>query len=131
MNKAVKTAFLFSLFLLALSMISCTEKNPGSSGTADSLSKAIKQGALIYENKCLKCHGEDAKGGICPNLTEDAKGGICPNLTDDEWKYGDSDEDFYKSIAEGRPGGMPGWEDSLGKEKIDMVISYIRSLSIK
>jgi len=119
MNKAVKTAFLFSLFLLALSMISCTEKNPGSSGTADSLSKAIKQGALIYENKCLKCHGEDAKGGICPNLT------------DDEWKYGDSDEDFYKSIAEGRPGGMPGWEDSLGKEKIDMVISYIRSLSIK
>ncbi len=117
MNKIVRTVFLFSsLLLFAFSVISCTENKPGNSGTADSLSKAIKQGALIYENKCLQCHGERATGGICPNLT------------DSEWKYGGSDEDFYTSIAEGRPGGMPGWKSSLNKEKINAVIAYIRSI---
>ncbi len=116
MNKIIRLVFLLSLLIFSLSVISCTDKQ-GSSSTADNSSLDIKKGKLIYDDKCLKCHGENATGGICPNLT------------DDEWKYGSSDKDFYESIAEGRPSGMPGWEESLGKEKIEMIISYIRSLN--
>ena len=62
---------------------------------------------------------------------ENGKGGICPNLADSEWKYGSADDDIYKSIAEGRPGGMPNWNESLSEEKIKDIVAYIRSLSAK
>ena len=100
--------------VLLLSIGACSKDN-GAGGEAQG-SFSAQQGAEIYENSCLKCHGEGARGGICPDLT------------DDESKYGDSDEELYISIAEGRPGGMPGWKSSLNKDKINELIAYIRSL---
>ncbi len=86
-------------------------KNPFE-GKAD----AIKEGKEIFQNNCSACHGDDGKGGIGPDLT------------DNEWKYGSSDEAIFNSVAKGRPGGMPPWEGSLGKERIWKVIAYIRTL---
>jgi len=115
----MKKFMLFIPFLLMpvllLIMTSCTEKAPTSSGSAN-VSREVKKGASIYEMKCLNCHGEKGQGGICPNLV------------DNEWKYGSTDNDIYKSIAEGRPGGMPNWDKVLGEEKIKSLIAYIRSL---
>jgi len=31
----------------------------------------IEEGAVLYKTTCLTCHGEGAKGGIGPNLTDD------------------------------------------------------------
>ena len=104
---------------LLLLMTSCTDEKAGTSAGQSSVSKEVTQGAEIYEAKCLNCHGEEGKGGICPNLI------------DDEWKYGSSDDDIYKSIAEGRPGGMPDWNKTLSDEKIKRIVAYIRSLSAK
>jgi cbb3-type cytochrome c oxidase subunit III len=101
--------------VLFLTLTGCTEQAPTSGGSV-TVSKESKEGAAIYEEKCLQCHGENAQGGICPNLV------------DKEWKYGSTDEDIYKSIAEGRPGGMPNWNKTLSDEKIKSVITYIRSL---
>jgi len=102
--------------VLLLTMTSCTDEKTTSAGGSTSVSKEVKQGASIYEEKCLNCHGENGQGGICPNLV------------DNEWKYGSTDDDIYKSISEGRPGGMPNWNKTLGDEKIKSVITYIRSL---
>jgi len=102
--------------VLFLTMTSCTEEKTITPSGSDNVSKEIKQGAVIYEEKCLQCHGESGQGGICPNLV------------DNEWKYGSTDDAIYKSIAEGRPGGMPDWNKTLSEEKIKSVITYIRSL---
>ena len=115
------TSFIALLFVpaLLLVMTSCTDEKAGTAAGQSSVSKEVNQGAEIYEAKCLNCHGEDGKGGICPNLA------------DSEWKYGNSDDDIYKSIAEGRPGGMPDWNKTLNDEKIKSIVAYIRSLSAK
>ena len=105
--------------VLLLAMASCTEEKTVTSSGPANASKEVKQGAAIYEEKCLQCHGESGQGGICPNLV------------DNEWKYGSDDDDIYKSIAEGRPEGMPNWNKTLSDEKINSTIAYIRSLSAK
>jgi cytochrome c oxidase cbb3-type subunit 3 len=102
--------------VLLLAMASCTEEKTVTSNGSANVSKEVKQGAEIYEDKCLQCHGESGQGGICPNLV------------DSEWKYGSTDDDIFKSIAEGRPEGMPNWNKTLNDEKIKSVITYIRSL---
>lgn len=105
--------------VLFTAVMSCTdEKTATSSGTAN-ISKQVKQGASMYEEKCLNCHGENGQGGICPNLI------------DGTWKYGGTDDDIYTSISEGRPGGMPNWNETLGEEKIKSIVAYIRSLNAK
>jgi len=77
---------------------------------------AIKRGKEIFLSKCSACHGENAKGGIGPDLT------------DNKWKYGGSDKEIYMSIANGRPGGMPPWGTTLSDDDIWKVIAYLRSL---
>ena len=114
MKKILMMVTLVLSFALVLSIAACSKDN-GAGGEAQG-SFSAQKGAEIYENSCLKCHGEGARGGICPDLTDDAS------------KYGDSDEELYKSIAEGRPGGMPGWKSSLNEVKINELIAYIRSL---
>src|SRR5690606_18748679 len=46
----------------------------------------IKQGGLIYQEKCAACHAAD--GG----------GGVGPNLTDDYWLHGGSIQAVFKTI---------------------------------
>jgi len=103
--------------VLFLSLTSCTKEDAATSSVQANVSKEVKEGAVIYEDKCLNCHGENGQGGICPNLV------------DSDWKYGSTDADIIKSIAEGRPGGMPNWNKTLSEEKIKNIVAYIRSLN--
>jgi len=79
-------------------------------------SNAITKGREIFQKNCTACHGADATGGIGPDLT------------DSEWKYGGSDADIFRTISGGRPGGMPNFETTLGRDNIWKVITYIRSM---
>ncbi len=81
--------------------------------------KAEEQGKEIYEANCRGCHGEKGEGGIGLPLSTRNK------------KFGDRDEDLYASVSRGRPGGMPAWEASLGKDRIWKVIAYLRRLEGK
>ncbi|HZW35865.1 MAG: cytochrome-c oxidase, cbb3-type subunit II [Deltaproteobacteria bacterium] len=78
--------------------------------------KAEEEGENLYKANCSSCHGEKAKGGFGPDLT------------DPQWKYGGTDGDLFASIAGGRPGGMPVFESALGKDRIWKVITYLRKL---
>ncbi len=119
MKRFLSCVLLLLMSVLFLAVTSCTEDQTATSSGTSNVAKQVKQGASIYEEKCLNCHGENGQGGICPNLV------------DGKWKYGGTDEDIYKSIAEGRPGGMPNWNESLGEEKIKSIVAYIRSLNAK
>ncbi len=77
---------------------------------------ALKDGERMYDANCAECHGGDGRGG----------GG--PDLADDRWLYGGSDAEIFRSIAEGRPGGMPSWGAELKDEDIWKIIAYVRSL---
>ena len=69
----------------------------------------------MYRTICSACHKPDATGLVGPSLI------------DPYWKYGNSDEERFESVSEGRPGGMPPWK-SLGNEKVWKVLAYLDTL---
>lgn len=121
-----KTACLLIVLILFSTVGACSKEEPvkGDSreavseqpGPADTAGGAASDGAEIFAQNCRVCHGEGGKGDICPDLT------------DAEWKYGNSDEQIFRSISDGRPGGMPGWGNSLSEKEIRDLIKYIRRI---
>lgn len=77
--------------------------------------KAIAEGQRIYVENCAGCHGRTLKGEVGPDLT-------------DHLAYGETDGAMYESIAGGRPGGMPGFESQLGRDRIWRVLAYVDSV---
>lgn len=77
---------------------------------------AASEGRTTFDQICAACHKADGSGLVGPSLV------------DPYWKYGHSDSELYMSVAQGRPGGMPGWEAQLGTEKIWKVLSYLETL---
>jgi cytochrome c oxidase cbb3-type subunit 3 len=45
------------------------------------------------------------------------------------WRYGGRIDQIYASIAQGRPNGMPAWQDSLQPQQIWELAAYVKSLS--
>ena len=79
--------------------------------------KAAEEGATLFTSmNCDGCHG----GG--------AVGAVGPSLTDGRWRYGGADADIYRSIAEGRPKGMPSFGGALQPSMIWRLVAYLRSL---
>ena len=76
----------------------------------------IEVGKKEYAARCASCHGPDGKGGIGSDLTLKA------------YKYGRSAPEVTRSIAEGRPGGMPGFKNDLSGDKIEGLVQYVLSL---
>lgn len=76
---------------------------------------AIAEGADIYASSCAVCHNADGTGGIASDLTA-------------ELKFGDSQQELYESIADGREGGMPPFKQQLSKTKILKVIAFMETL---
>lgn len=81
------------------------------------LADYIAEGKKEYAARCAACHGADAKGGIGPDLTRK------------ELKYGRTAQALTESVANGRPGGMPGFRNDLSHEKLEGVVQYILSLA--
>lgn len=80
--------------------------------------KAAEAGATLFTGmNCDGCHG----GG--------AVGAVGPSLTDGRWRYGGTDADIFRSIAEGRPKGMPAFGGVLQPAMIWRLVAYIRSLA--
>jgi cytochrome c oxidase cbb3-type subunit 3 len=78
-------------------------------------SKAIDEGRGIYKEHCSGCHGGGLKGEVGPDLT-------------DHLAFGETDDAKFESIAKGRPGGMPSFGDSLGRDRIWKVLAYVDSV---
>jgi cytochrome c(L) len=87
------------------------EKNPYTGDAA-----AIADGKKLWMKwGCYGCHG--TQGG----------GGMGPSLIDESWLYGGTDAEVFESIHDGRPKGMPAWDDKLSKDEIQKVMAYLRS----
>lgn len=71
---------------------------------------------------CAACHGADGKG-------QHAMG--APNLTDDIWLHGWGEEAIIKAINEGFTNQMPAQSALLNDAQINVLASYVLSLSNK
>jgi mono/diheme cytochrome c family protein len=83
------------------------------------------RGRVIYEQRCLDCHGPEGRGdGIKALSLSPRPGNLVSAATSAK-----SDQDLLKIIANGRPRtGMPAWKDELSDEEQRNVLVYIRSL---
>jgi len=66
---------------------------------------------------CSGCH---ANGG---------GGASGPALMDAQWIYGWDTASIYKSIADGRPNGMPAYRGRIPEDQLWQLTAYVRSLS--
>lgn len=125
LGRAGTLLFLIGLLLPASSsaQVSDSTKLPASSEGArenpfGGQEAALREGQKIYErHDCHICHGR--RGG----------GGIGPSLRDGRWSYGSTDADLYKSIHDGRPGGMLAFGDKLSEEEIWKLVTFVRLFS--
>lgn len=88
----------------------------GTAGGGHKVEAYVAAGKKLYGSLCVACHGESAKGGVGPDLTVST------------YKYGKSRLDITKSIAEGRPGGMPSFSSQVDHEQIESLVEYVLSL---
>lgn len=86
---------------------------------APTATDSITRGAVVYEENCAACHGDDGKG----NRELGA-----PNLTDQIWLYGADKADVVESIYTGRGGMMPPWVNRLDPVAIKSLTIYVHSL---
>jgi cytochrome c oxidase cbb3-type subunit 3 len=77
------------------------------------------QGAQIFAEQCVACHGDDGKG--ISDLG-------APNLTDGIWLFGGGKSAIAAQIAKPRHGVMPAWVQRLTGAEIKQVAIYVHSL---
>jgi cytochrome c oxidase cbb3-type subunit III len=78
--------------------------------------QAITQGAVLFRQECVFCHGVGARGGM--------RG---PDLTTGSWNHGGSDADLARTITDGVRGtAMP--PNNLTTDEIWQIVAYLRTL---
>jgi cytochrome c oxidase cbb3-type subunit 3 len=80
---------------------------------------AIASGAQKFQLFCAACHGAEAKGN--PALG-------APDLTDADWLHVTSLADVSDVIMKGRVNQMPAQENTLGADRIRVLVAYVLSL---
>src|SRR5437899_9727380 len=77
---------------------------------------AVTQGAVLFRQECMFCHGAGARGGM--------RG---PDLTTGSWSHGGSDAELAATISTGVSGtAMP--PHKLTEEEIWQIVAYLRTL---
>ena len=77
------------------------------------------QGAKIFADNCVVCHGDGGKGN--PELGS-------KNLTANIWLYGGDEATLIETITNGRAGVMPAWDGRLDPTTIKIMAVYVHSL---
>ena len=99
---------------VTLALNACMD-TPDSDSDSIALSPA-EQGAVLYEEFCGACHGEQAEGSeICVSL-------INPHINEQ------SDGKLFVMIQSGTGGTMPSFGDVMSNDEIVSVIAYLRSI---
>jgi cytochrome c oxidase cbb3-type subunit III len=87
-------------------------------------------GARFEGNKLAIADGEQLFGQMnCSGCHFKGGGGMGPALMSGNWRYGGKMDQIYESIAQGRPNGMPSWQDVLQPQQIWELAAYVKSLS--
>jgi cytochrome c oxidase cbb3-type subunit III len=87
-------------------------------------------GARFDGNQTAIAAGKELFGQMnCAGCHFNGGGGMGPALMSGHWRYGGRIDQIYASIAQGRPNGMPSWQDSLQPQQIWELAAYAKSLA--
>jgi cytochrome c oxidase cbb3-type subunit 3 len=87
-------------------------------------------GTRFEGNKLALAAGEELFGQMnCTGCHFNGGGGMGPALMSGHWRYGGRIDQIYASIAQGRPNGMPSWQDNLTPTTMWDLAAYVKSLS--
>ncbi|HEX4096667.1 MAG TPA: c-type cytochrome [Caulobacteraceae bacterium] len=79
--------------------------------------QAAAEGKQLFgAMNCVYCHGAEASGLMGPPLNNSG------------WRYGGTPAEIYRSIHDGRPGGMPAWGGRLPPDQIWKLVTYLQTL---
>lgn len=81
--------------------------------------KPDPQGAALFEQNCISCHGMNGEGG---------RNVGAPRLNDAIWLYGGTAADIQRQVLNPRMGEMPAWGGKLDPVTIKMLAAYVHSL---
>ena len=84
--------------------------------SSDTAAVSNDPGQKLYKQFCVACHGAVGEGNTAVGA---------PNLTDDIWLYGNSDAALHHSVAVGRNGVMPAFDNRLDDAQIRMLIAWL------
>lgn len=88
----------------------------------------VQRGQQIFAQNCATCHGPGGKGDGPAAVALNPKP---QDLTDNQWKYGGTPDQIYKTITNGSPGtAMVSWS-SLPEQDRRALVAYVLSLSGK
>ena len=76
----------------------------------------VENGRTLYGQFCIACHGAAGEGKVPLGA---------PNLTDSVWLYGGTPEDIEQTVAFGRHGHMPAFNDRLDDTQIRMLLAWL------
>ena len=80
---------------------------------------AATNGAVVFEDQCVSCHGEGGVGD------QDAG---APALADAIWLHGDGSKNFLvKQLTQARHGQMPAWDGRLDETTIKMLTVFVHT----
>lgn len=78
-------------------------------------------GAAIFKQRCVMCHGADGKG--YPAIKS-------PDFTDPKWQAAAKDKEMVDAIKNGKKGtAMMPFGNELKDDEIHALVAYIRSLN--
>jgi cytochrome c oxidase cbb3-type subunit III len=87
-------------------------------------------GTRFEGNKLAIAAGKELFGQMnCTGCHFNGGGGIGPALMSGHWRYGGRIDQIYESIAQGRPNGMPSWQDNLDPTMMWDLAAYVKSMS--
>ena len=87
-------------------------------------------GTRFEGNKLAIAAGKELFGQMnCTGCHFNGGGGIGPALMSGHWRYGGRIDQIYASIAQGRPNGMPSWQDNLEPTMMWDLAAYVKSMS--
>lgn len=106
---------------------------PPSGQTVPPLDKErVARGQVIYNQYCVKCHGEKGVGEnpSDPYATDPQGNYVAPPLDGSAHAWHHTDDDLVQFISDGSPRNprMKAWKETLGQEEIRDVVEYIKSL---
>jgi mono/diheme cytochrome c family protein len=79
-------------------------------------------GKQLYQQNCVKCHGENGRANTLRGWLSFAQ-----NLSKAKWQERNSDEDIIAAIQEG-PGAMPAYAEKLSADEQQALVQYVRGL---
>ena len=84
------------------------------------------QGAAVYTQRCVLCHGAGGKGDGPASASLNPKP---RNHTDGSYMNARTDAELLEVIHNGK-GAMPAWKSVLSEDEINAVLKHVRSLAV-